>query len=80
MEKELTPEDMARQANRLFVEAALMLTRLDRPMKRACKLVLLDGMQPVRAAERVKKPRQHVYRALLSVKAKLVIVKSIGRQ
>lgn len=80
MAKELiTPEQMAREADRLYLDAALMLTRLDAPMRRAVRLVILEGLSPVRAAERVHRPRQNVNRALRLVRGRLAQVREHRR-
>lgn len=67
-------EEAARAAQRLKIEAALLLTRLKRPMKRAVMLVMVEGLTPSEAARKVKKPRQFVYRALRVVGPKLKAV------
>lgn len=71
-----TAEHLIKQAEKLYIEAALMLTRLDRPMKRAVKLVLIDGISARTAATKVGRKRQNVYRALGKVRPKILEVKA----
>lgn len=79
MAQELTREQMLKRAEALYVEAALLLTRLDRKMQRAVKLVLVDGYKPVQAAAMVGRPRQNVHRALARVRERLAEVKAYGK-
>lgn len=74
-----TQEQLLAEAEALYVEAALMLTKLDKKMRRAVKLVLVDGHDVSVAAAMVKRPRQNVYRALDAVRPKLSEVKAHGR-
>lgn len=76
MAKELTPEEARAQAERLFIEAAILMTRLARPMRRAVKLHLLHGYSVIEAAARVQRRRSNVYRALDRVEKNLAIVKA----
>lgn len=62
------------RARRLLVDAALNMTRMKRQMKRACRLVLVQGYRPAEAARIVRLHRQHVYRAIKSVEPKLAEV------
>lgn len=63
------------EGHRQLVEAALDLTRLKMPMRRACILVLVYGMRKSKAAALVGKPKQFVYRAMLILSPKLAEVK-----
>lgn len=74
MAKELTPDERQRRGRELMLEAALDLTRLKKKMRRACRLVELQGKQSHEAAAIVGVPRQHVYRALLVLRPKLAVV------
>lgn len=72
----MTSEELAREADRLYLDAALMLTNLSKPMRRAARLVLLSGIAPAAAARQVRKKRQNVNRALRTVESKLIEVKA----
>lgn len=74
-----TSEQLLAEAEALYIEAALMLTKLDKKMRRAVKLVLVDKHEVSVAAAMVKRPRQNVYRALEKLRPKLEEVKAHGR-
>lgn len=67
MAKELTPQQ---QAERLYIEAAILLHTKPRPhqIRRAVRLVLLRGYRPVDAAKVIGRPRQHVNRAVALIR------------
>lgn len=71
----MTPDQMRKEAERLFLEAALTMTRLDRKMKKAVRLVLINGHTLTEAARLVARPRQNVYRAVNRVRPLIATVK-----
>lgn len=73
----MTPaERNARKAKRLMIEAALDMTRLTKRHRKAAMLVLLDSVPMAKAARKQRVNRQHVYRNLLVVRAKLAEVQA----
>lgn len=74
MKRDLDPNNAEIRARALLLDAALDLTRLKGKMRWACRLVLLQGRTPSEAARRVSDHRQNVYKALLKVRAKMLIV------
>lgn len=75
-----SPEDLVARAERLYIEAALMLTRLDAKMRRAVLLVLAgdrngEKLSVAAAARRVGRHRNNVYRALAKARPKIELVK-----
>lgn len=68
--------DAAKEAQRLMVEAALDLTRLKSKMRRACLMVLVDGVKVPDVARQVKVPRQTIHRALITARVRLAEVKA----
>lgn len=73
-------EQLVAKAERLYLEAALLMTRFDARMKRAVTLVLVGDKEGRRltaaqAARRVGRHRNNVYRALEKVKPKIELVK-----
>lgn len=70
---------IAYQAQKMKLDAAFTMTRLKADMRRAVRLVLLDGLTQPAAGRRVGKPKQHVYRALLVVKPILAEIEAFAR-
>lgn len=62
------------KARALLLTAALRMTRMDKEMRRACRLVILHGLTPVDAGIKVARQRQNVCRALRTLRPKLVEV------
>lgn len=73
---------LRRQAKRLMVEAALSLTRLSPRLRRAVKLVLLQGKGVSAAARdrRVRSDRRLVHRAVQRIKPKLALIRAQVRR
>lgn len=69
-------KDAASEAKRLLVDAALDMTRMKGPMRKACRLVLLDGVHQIKAAKMVKRDRRNVSRALATLKPRLAEVQA----
>lgn len=67
----LTYDNLPRDARRLLLDAALKMTNLEGKMRKAVRLVILDGMKPAHAAKRVSRNRANVARALSKVRPKL---------
>lgn len=63
--------DQIKRARLIIVQSALSMTKIGQPMRRACILWYVDGMQPHQAAKAVKRPRQHVHRALRTLQPHL---------
>lgn len=79
MAKELgarSREELLREAERLYLDAAFGLTKLDARMKKAVRLVMLEKLSLSDAALKVKRPRQNVYRAVARIKPLLDLVKA----
>lgn len=76
------PDELMRKARRIMVDAAIAMTRLKGPMRRAVRLVLLEGKKPGEAARdrRVKRDRRVIHRALLKVRPKLAAVEEEVRK
>lgn len=80
METELSAERL-KEAKTLVVEAALSLTRLKGKMRKACILWYVEGLAPAAAATAVKKPRQHVHRAITALRPRLEeVLAEVDRQ
>jgi len=70
MAQELNKE-LPIQAQKLLIEAALAMTRLRRPARKAVILVMLDGLTQPEAGRRVKMKKQAVNRALRIVRDRM---------
>lgn len=67
--------DKVKLAHAVMVEAALDLTRMKRPTRRAVMLVLTEQVRPADAARATKQTRQHIHDSLIIARVRLAEVR-----